>query len=124
MTRKLRFPRSSAPFPDERVLVRWNAWRTQNSRRFCRGWLYLTTHRLIFQPRPWSAFFDGEFWQFGLAGIAGVRRHPRDTSQLLGGSFRDQMLIERSDGTQDPYVVRHLDDVIDQIRVAIKETWL
>lgn len=106
------------------MLACWNAWRTQNSRRFARGWLYLTNYRVAFQPRPYSEAFEGEYWHFRLCDIDDVRRLPKDGSQILGGSFRDRMLIQLGDGIVHLFVVRDLDEVMERIRAAVKETWL
>lgn len=86
--------------------------------------MYLTNHRVVFQPRPYSGFFDGQRCWFLLSEIDDVRLLPRDRSQLLGGSFRDRVLVEMDNGVENLFAVRHPDELIARIRTAVKENWL
>jgi hypothetical protein len=83
-----------------------------------RGYLYLTTRRLVFAPHEWEAALFGVYIRSGLGNITKICRQDRDMSQVLGGSLRDRMRIEFDDLSVEKFWVKDIDDVSAQIRAA------
>lgn len=118
MPEEPQFPLSVTPLVEERVLARWMAGRTQSSLRLVGGHLYLTTRRLLFVPNAIERSLVGNAWQGDLTTVVDAGKQKRDLSQLLGGSIRDRLWVEFDDLAIERFRVKHLDEVLAQVRAA------
>lgn len=91
--------------PGEVIHDSWSANRTQHAQRAVGGRLFLTTHRLVFEPNTVDAALAGRPWAAALedidhAGVTGI-----DLSQFFGGGLRRRLMVVFEDGTDALFVV-------------------
>ena len=80
--------------------------------------MYLTTRRLFFVPNAIERSLIGDPWQRDLTAVVEAGKQKKDLSQLFGGSVRDRLWVEFDDHAIERFRVRHLDEVIAQVRAA------
>ena len=91
--------------PGEVVQDAWLANHTQHAQRAVGGRLFLTSHRLLFEPNSIDAALAGQPWAAPLgsidrAGVTGI-----DLSQFFGGGLRRRLVVAFTDGSEALFVV-------------------
>lgn len=92
--------------PGEIVQHSWLANHTQHAQRAVGGRLFLTTHRLVFEPNTFDAALAGQHWTVPLGTIdhAGVTRV--DLRQFFGGGLRRRLVVVFKDDTDALFVAK------------------
>lgn len=91
--------------PGEVVRDSWPANHTQHTQRAVGGRLFLTTHRLLFEPHAFDAATGGLPWAAPLAHVAHVGVTKVDLSHLFGGGLRKRLKVAFRDGSHTLFVV-------------------
>lgn len=91
--------------PGEIVQDCWLANHTQHAQRAVGGRLFLTTHRLLFEPNAFDAALAGQPWAVPLASVAHADVTGIDLSQFFGGGLRRRLVVVFTDGTEALFVV-------------------
>lgn len=106
----------------ETLLWNFAANREQTINRSVGGRLFVTQHRLIFQPNRLDVLFQAESWSAELADIREVGKSPRrPTIPFLGrtAANRNRLKIVQAGGDVDLFVVNHLDSLVERLTAAL-----
>lgn len=91
--------------PGEVVQDSWVANHTQHAQRAVGGRLFLTTHRLLFEPNAFDAATGGQPWAAPLVQVAHAGVTKVDLSQFFGGGLRRRLVVVFTDGSEALFVV-------------------
>ena len=103
----------------EEPLASWGVNRTQSAKRAVGGKLWVTTHRVVFLPHRLDAATGGQKWMAHRSEVAEVGRQAAG-SDTLGGGLRARLQLTLTGGDRQLFVVNKLDQVVTDLRAALR----
>lgn len=107
------------PELEAREHVRWSRFanRTQSKHRAVGGRLFLTEHRLLFEPNRFDALTGGGSFCIHLRDVVSVDVEPPGTGNVFsGGLLRPRLRLDFQHADPELFVVNGLDQVVDLLR--------
>ena len=106
--------------PGENIVEMWLANRTQGFRGVG-GRLYLTTHRVAFEPHQVEILLKSAPSSLPLGEVSSVELEAAEIAwaHLFDGGMRSRLKIVMKSGAVDLYVVNHPEEVAKRIQAAL-----